>query len=230
MGDTYAAQDMAREENWILEPFQKGQVATFMRHIKTGLDLAANHTQALLIFSGGQTRARAGPRTEALSYYQVAEKGLRWNAHPEISMRAMSEEYARDSFENVLFSLCRFRQVTGAYPAHVHVVSFEFKRARFVDVHRRALRYPRARFTFHGVDPTSGGMEGVAEGERAAMGPFGEDLYGCRGGLGRKRVKRNPFLRFHPYPQGCSEIAPLFAWCGRSVFRGDLPWDSIKNT
>ena len=38
-----------------------------------------------------------------------------------MSGRALTEEYARDSFENLLFSVCRFRQLTGAYPANITV-------------------------------------------------------------------------------------------------------------
>jgi hypothetical protein len=37
------------------------------------------------------------------------------------------EDYARDSFENLLFSICRFKEVTGNYPARVTVVGYTFK-------------------------------------------------------------------------------------------------------
>jgi hypothetical protein len=46
---------------------------------------------------------------------------------------------ARDSFENLLFSLCRFHELTGCYPTDVTVVSFEFKRWRFSNLHRQAV-------------------------------------------------------------------------------------------
>ena len=45
-----------------------------------------------------------------------------------VRARTVSEEYATDSFENLMFSVCRFREVTGRYPDKVSVVSFTFKR------------------------------------------------------------------------------------------------------
>lgn len=41
------------------------------------------------------------------------EKSVKW--------RAMTEEHARDSFENLLFSVCRFRELTGKYPHNITV-------------------------------------------------------------------------------------------------------------
>jgi len=48
---------------------------------------------------------------------------------------------ARDSFENLLFGVCRFRERAGHYPDTVTVVSWGFKAARF-DLHRETLRWP----------------------------------------------------------------------------------------
>ena len=50
--------------------------------------------------------------------------------------RAHTEEFARDSFENLLFSLCRHRELTGGYPQRLTVVSLPFKRERFETLHR----------------------------------------------------------------------------------------------
>lgn len=60
------------------------------------------------------------------------------------------QEHARDSFENLLFSLCRFHELTGSYPEHLTMVSYDFKRARFLEVHRAALRWPEERMSFLG--------------------------------------------------------------------------------
>jgi len=64
-----------REESWFLEPYQRhpGQAATFVAHIKEGVDIAARDDGALLLFSGGETRKDAGPRSEAQSYWAIAE-------------------------------------------------------------------------------------------------------------------------------------------------------------
>lgn len=39
--------------------------------------------------------------------------------------RALTEEHARDSFENLLFSVCRFRELTGVYPQNITVIILE---------------------------------------------------------------------------------------------------------
>lgn len=64
-----------KEDSWFLESYQKnpGQASTFVRHIQEGVDIAAKDDAALLLFSGGETRKDAGPRSEAQSYWSVAE-------------------------------------------------------------------------------------------------------------------------------------------------------------
>jgi hypothetical protein len=59
--------------------------------------------------------------------------------------RVVSEEFARDSYENLLFSLCRFFEMTGQYPEKLTVVGFGFKEKRFTDLHRKAIRFPKER-------------------------------------------------------------------------------------
>lgn len=63
------------EDSWFLESYQKnpGQATTFVRHIQEGVEIAAKDDAALLLFSGGETRKDAGPRSEAQSYWSVAE-------------------------------------------------------------------------------------------------------------------------------------------------------------
>jgi len=63
----------------------------------------------------------------------------------------MTEDAALDSYQNVLFSLACFRELTGAYPAHITVVGHAFKRRRFEQLHRLALRWPKTRFAYEGV-------------------------------------------------------------------------------
>ncbi|KAH9321678.1 hypothetical protein KI387_016317, partial [Taxus chinensis] len=63
------------EEAWYLESYQKhpGQAATFVDHIKIGIERVAVDEEALLLFSGGETRKDTGPRSEAQSYWNVAD-------------------------------------------------------------------------------------------------------------------------------------------------------------
>ena len=71
------------------------------------------------------------------------------------------QEHARDSFENLLFSLCRFYELTGHYPNDVLVISYDFKHERFADLHRAALLWPDHRFRFLGTPALMPGAEKV---------------------------------------------------------------------
>ena len=143
--------------------------------------------------------------------------------------RALLEAFARDSLENLLFALCRFREAAGRYPSRVTVVSFGFKQHRFVELHRAALRLPRSRFAFIGIDPPHVSLD-VFRGEltRSAK-PFEHDPYGCGAGASALRAKRhgrNPFRRRAGYAASCPEIAALLAHCAPARFAGPLPWSA----
>jgi hypothetical protein len=78
------------------------------------------------------------------------------------------QEHARDSFENLLFSLCRFYELTGHYPANITAVSYILKQKRFEEVHRAAVRFPHEHFYFIGtpVPPAAKGAEAVRKQSR----------------------------------------------------------------
>uniref|UniRef100_A0A0E0KQX4 DUF218 domain-containing protein n=1 Tax=Oryza punctata TaxID=4537 RepID=A0A0E0KQX4_ORYPU len=215
-----------REDSWFLEPYQKhpGQAATFLAHIKEGVGIAARDEKALLLFSGGETRKDAGPRSEAQSYWTIADSKGWFGNDESIRRRALTEEHARDSFENLLFSVCRFRELTGNYPQNITVVSYDFKEERFAQLHRSALGFPEGRFFFLGTPATSTAREAAVKGEAAVRSQFQEDPYGCLGSLHIKRLKRDPFHRAIPYPNGCPELKGLFSYCGLVPYPGQLPW------
>ena len=185
---------------WVLLPYQRDQGlgASFVAHVERGVREAAADPRSLVVFSGGQTRPDAGPWSEGASYWQVAS-AHGWFGTPGVAHRAAAEEYARDSFENLLFSLCRFKEATGRYPARTTVVSYAFKKDRFLDLHAKALRLPNVDFA--GTDPPAGAafdLEAATAGERAnGYGPFVGDPYGCADPvLVSKRQGRTPFLCF----------------------------------
>lgn len=140
---------------WYLLDYQRERdlPQQFVSHVRRGVELAAADPRALLIFSGGQTRADAGPRSEAQSYFFVAEH-FQWFGRPLAASHASTEEHARDSFENLLFSVCRFAEITNTYPRKITVVSFDFKQRRFEELHAHALRYPAERFAYEAM-PTA---------------------------------------------------------------------------
>ncbi|CAG8460974.1 4942_t:CDS:2 [Paraglomus occultum] len=141
--------------------------------------------------------------------------------------RATTEEYARDSYENLLFSLCRFYEFTGHYPRNVTVVGFEFKKKRFIELHRAAVKFPEERFSYVGIDPDRI-IQGKQPKKIDVFESFKNDLYGCSGKLREKKLARNPFRRSHPYRQSCPSIAALFNYCPKkkaSVYPDNVPWE-----
>ncbi|KZT72146.1 hypothetical protein DAEQUDRAFT_749578 [Daedalea quercina L-15889] len=231
------------EEEWILEPYQRGggRVDAFYRHIAAGAELAKEDEHSLLIFSGGQTRPTS-TSTEAGSYMRLALAADLIPSLPTPSsripglLRATTEDYALDSFQNLLYSIARFHEYTGRYPSHITVVGYEFKRQRFTELHRAALRWPPGRFHYIGIDAEDEELIKAQEGERLnGYLPYTIDTYGCHDMLLSKRRSRNPFIRFHSYHSSSPELVPLLNWCpgssdgGRTaVYGGPLPWDTMQ--
>lgn len=215
--------DPQDERAWVLQPFQAGEPPFYIEHVRAGVAIAAVDPDALLVFSGGQTRREAGPVSEADGYLRIAEH-FDWWREGGVARRAATEEFARDSFENLLFGICRFREHVGRYPETAHVVSWAFKAARF-DRHREAIRWPAARFVFHGVNrPVD--LAGAEQGEARAIAAFARDPYGTDSAdLAGKRAGRDPFGRVAPYRKTCPEVADLLRHAGPGPFTGRLPWD-----
>jgi hypothetical protein len=244
-----------REDSWFLEPYQQveGEAQSFVDHIALGASLAARDPSALLLFSGGQTRSAAGPRSEGLSYWVVAEaagwfaeevgkaareaererggderaqQAAAEGAVASVRARAYTEEHARDSFENLMFGLCRFYEVTGHYPRHVTVVSYTLKQRRFEEVHRAALRFPPSRFSFVGT-PIPPAAVGAQEGEARTVAGFAKDPYGCdpKGELAAKRTRRDPFAVGPPHASRCPAMAELLRHCEPEQYAGPVPWE-----
>jgi hypothetical protein len=104
------------EEDWFLLDYQKrqGLPEAIIAHIKAGIEAVTTDPTSLLLFSGGETRAQTGPDTEGASYFRVAEAQDLWqqvlnnatNAGGKDTLlparsRTASEDFARDSFENL---------------------------------------------------------------------------------------------------------------------------------
>lgn len=209
------------ESNWVLLPFQRGEVACYVGHMEAGVRATAADPESLLIFTGGYTRAEAGPRGEAQSYYWVSHH-LDWFGCPEVAARAITEEFARNSYENLLYSVCRFREYTGAYPAHVTFVSWEFKRERF-HLHRKTIRWPESRFTYIGANNPPA-LDQAVEAEARNRAAYEADPYSATPAFRAKRDARNPFRRTPGYATHCPELAGLLAYEGPELYTGPLPW------
>jgi len=256
-------ESVLNESSWALEFYQQGdgsasRISAFVSHIRKGVELAAADEQSLLVFSGGSTRSST-PTTEAISYMSLA---MALDLFPpdeqtrsSLFERTATEDYALDSFQNLMFSVARFREVTGHYPSRITVVGYAMKHRRYEELHRKALRWPldTQHWKYYGID-----MEDEEERERAVAGeiengfkPYERDLYGCHGTLLEKRRIRNVHHRAHPYFASAPELAELLAWCPEeaadttivglgedyyhpeepsynylTIFTGPLPWDN----
>jgi len=240
-------ENAARDDSvWWLYDYQRnrGLPQAIVSHIQAGIKLALEDENSLLVFSGGETRSQTGPETEGGSYFRVADALQLWhgrdvfssdetvatNEASTVRARTATEEYATDSFENLLFSICRFREVTGVYPTKISVVSFTFKQQRFETLHAGALQWARNRFHYVGVDPpasTGFNLEESSAGEKKnSLVPFQTDPYGCHTDiLQQKRKERNPYQRTAPYPLTCPEMKELLSWCGPDLIpKSQVPW------
>ncbi|CAG84483.2 DEHA2A04752p [Debaryomyces hansenii CBS767] len=203
-------------DEWSLVSFQiEGyDHLCFKDHILKSLNILEQDKDATLIISGGQTKQESGPISEALSYYQLATK---LTNDIELVQRINTEEFARDSFENVLFSLCRYFELHEAYPEKITIVGFEFKRQRFLENHlKQALSFSR-NVNYVGNAPTPKDLD--EEGQinyfqdleqqeyKHAVSHFEKDWYSIRSPLLDKKMKRDPFSRYHGYCQSNPKLA-----------------------
>lgn len=215
--------DPFAERNWVLLSYQAGDPQFYQKQMAEAVRLAAAHPQSLLVVSGGQTRPEGGQRSESGSYLRVMD-AIGWWGQPAARQRCTTEEFATDSFQNLLFSICRFHEVVGRYPERVCMVGWGFKAAR-ADFHRATLRWPADRFVYAGCcEPDD--LATARANEAAVLAQFRDDPFGTGPVLGPKRDGRNPFRRTPPYALSCPELAGLLAHRGPAPYPHALPWEA----
>ncbi|EGG11816.1 uncharacterized protein MELLADRAFT_90735 [Melampsora larici-populina 98AG31] len=215
-----------------------------------GIKLSLIRKDALLIYSGGQTRLKSNSSlSESTSYSNVAnslnlyqviydqlleerqlDRHQRFRIHEFLTDRVTTEEFALDSWTNLVFSVARFKEFTGHYPHHITVIGHSFKSKRFQEIHREALRWPSEKFEYVSIQDDSNQLESRYLGEKEVFQSFGFDRYGCLGKLMSKRISRNPFRRFHSYLISNYELTGLLEWCpanGIDWYPGPLPWSNL---
>ena len=62
-----AAAEPTDTADWTLLPYQMRQLPAFIDHVRRGVALAQQRPNSLLLFSGGETRGAAGPRSHTRS-------------------------------------------------------------------------------------------------------------------------------------------------------------------
>ena len=103
-------------------------------------------------------------------------------------------------------------------------MGYDFKKERFVNLHRSAIRFPETRFLYLGTPAAMTSREAALKGEALVRTQFQNDPYACIGSLRRKKIGRDPFHRSIPYPNGCPEIESRFRYCGSTLYSGSVPW------
>ncbi|PVH85303.1 hypothetical protein DL98DRAFT_568486 [Cadophora sp. DSE1049] len=120
-------------------------------------------SDSLLVFSGSKTRPEID-KSEARSYLYYCLVNNFWGILPpktdndesvtaNLRSRILLEEQALDSFHNILFSLLLFWKTASRWPEKMTIISHAFKRARFMELHIPALRFPLHRVVYVGIDP-----------------------------------------------------------------------------
>lgn len=237
-----------RDQAWLSEAESYFRLAlqlspTLPRWPQTALAATAPKSAFQPLFGNGAQNAQhaassaASTAAAAPPTGQPAEDG-----GPNLShLRMTTENFALDSFQNLMFSIARFREYTDTYPEKVTVVGYKFKEKRFRDLHARALRWPMhkptsdgsSRFNYVGIDDAN--RINTAERDNA-YDQFRQDLYGCHHRLLEKRRRRNIARRLPPYASTANEISGLIDWCpaDNSALQGlypySLPWDPRVNT
>jgi hypothetical protein len=227
------------ESDWLLEDFQRSnprtgkpsEHETFITHIITGAFALERNPVGLLMFSGGTT-TKERVRSEAEGYERVY-LGLFGKVHAGIERHA-TEQYATDSYQNLLFSILRFRKLVGRYPEFVTVITHAFKEERFLTLHAPAIKWPVHRIRVQGINPpfTLDELRETEDGEQErGFGRFETDLYGVHEMLDSKRRARNwdPKAGEALFGDLGPEVTGLLNWdgglTGLDIYPGRLPWE-----
>ena len=175
-----------------------GEAKFYTEHALAGVSQTADGPKSLLIFTGGQTRDTAGPISEAQSYWFLSNQ-CGWLGHDDVKGRAFTEDFARDSLENLAFGIGRFVQITGEKPADVIICGWAFKEERY-RLHAEALGIKQGNLHYVGVNnPEWDALNSEARGEIKTLADFRDNPFGTYGILAKKRVQRDPFLRGDAY-------------------------------
>lgn len=189
--------DPSRDEHWILQSFQNGEPPYYLGHIAAGIAHLQQDPQSVLVFSGGRTREAAHEWSEASTYLGIAAT----MAEAELLDRMLAEPYARDSFDNLHFSLRLFQQQFSKAPSHITAVGWKFKKNRFA-FHAATLGIPLDKFTYDGVNnPSSELLEATEAAEAKTLDAFAQDPRAKGEFLRSKKESRNPHGDRHPYPE-----------------------------
>jgi hypothetical protein len=188
-----------------------GEAKYYREHALAGVETAGKNAKYLLVFSGGCTRDGT-EMSEAQSYLNLCSQNA-WLNIKKIESMATTEELARDSFENVVFSVCKFLIVTKRMPEEIVICSWGFKEDRYrfhADTLGLAIKRDAVRYL--GVnDPEGDALAKALEGEKRTMKDFILTPHGDSGILLAKRKERDKLgLGDKPYKD--YKVQEAFTW------------------
>lgn len=120
-----------------------------------------------------------------------------------------NEEFALDSFENLSYSICRFKEITHHFPQKIIIIGFGFKKERFINYHAKALDIPPEMIEYISIEPkplnyTEKQLEVYFDDvkkmeNKNALKLFQNDWYGQQSPLFDKKLNRNPYCSIANY-------------------------------
>ncbi|CUS20416.1 LAQU0S01e06106g1_1 [Lachancea quebecensis] len=152
-----------------------------------------------------------------------------------------TEEFALDSFDNLLYSLARFHELTLNYPSSVTIVGFGFKTKRFLQCHACAIDYPLSKIEYLSYEPKPQYSETEKieayfndlkhQENKNALELFALDWYGTKEPLRSKKTKRNPFALSQNYKLPLKLEKPILndKEFFETKIQGKMPWSSLSH-
>lgn len=174
------------DKGQIISEFQENR-DVYQQHLIESVKALSGGQFDSLIISGGFTKPNV--------LKSEAQGMLDWAHDLNLAVdkkKIILEEYARDSFENVLFSVCRFYDVYKKYPNSVTVCSWKAKERRFAII-ANALKIPN--YAFFGIAVN----KGLEKAEAKLFETVKNDPFFRSPELTEKRQMRDPWKKGNPY-------------------------------
>lgn len=213
--------DPWEKTNWLLKSYHtKEHLERFIEINKAGIQQAAEYENSLLIASGTSTDGRT-TLTEAQGFEFLAES-LDWFGYSDVRSRFYPELFATSSYLNLIYSICRFFEITGNYPQQIICPGLSYKQHRF-NLHRLAIRYPGQAFRYRPIcDPPQSDLVEAIKAEVSTVKEFMKFPHG-RGSTESTRNK-HIFLPSYDCTNPLSIKDLLHQTGKRQVFGNPLPW------
>ncbi|GMM58634.1 hypothetical protein DAKH74_052510 [Maudiozyma humilis] len=172
---------------------------------------------------------------EICQYLNYQEDNIKTLFSPQ---NISTEEFALDSFDNLVYSIGRFYEICDSYPQSISIMGFGFKEVRFLDYHAKAIDFPKSKITCISSGPLPYNyskeqletyFSNIDKAEnKNALSLFEKDWYGTLSPLTKKKASRNPYNRKANYKimdiLGMTEPITNPEQHYISNIKGKMPW------